>query len=57
MEHAVQTTGATSPVLVPLRPSKNPYPAKWSFQARLFYPLKDSRDCWCGHQSSVGVLR
>ena len=25
-------------------------------QARLFYSLKDSRDCCCGHQSPVGVL-
>ena len=27
-----------------------------SFQARLFYFLKDRRDCCCGYQSSVGVL-
>jgi hypothetical protein len=27
-----------------------------SLQARLFYSLKDSRDCCCGHQSPVEIL-
>jgi hypothetical protein len=39
-----------------LRTSSDPHPSKGSFQARLFYSLKDSRDCCCGHQSPVDAL-